>query len=436
MTCSPKPLLCCLLLLLFGAGRQARAQKRIPDPAAQELNNYLNAAQAALDKHDFQTAAENYRNYLAKKPDDAIVHYDLGYIYSALNRPDDAKSEYQRAIELDPKMSAAYLNLGLTILNTDPASAVSPLQKAAELAPQDARTKLLLGTALEKSGRMPEAIQQYQAAKALDDKDVETRLLLAGALLAVQRLPDAETQYRAALTLQASAQEMAQAHNGLVKTLLAEKKFPEASDELAQYLASYPNDAKARVDHASLLFDLDKPDEALAELDRAAKSAPEDLPALKLRADIIWKQKRYADAVLALQRAEAVAPDDAGIAARLGEAYLQTKDYPDATRWLAASYHLAPNANDVLAYLVDAEYGSKNYPEALAAVDELSRREQLPPASWYVRAACYDNLGRLDEALDAYRKFLQLNKDENSDMYFVSTARVRVLTRELQNKKR
>lgn len=436
MKCLYKPLACCALCLLFGSGRQVNAQKRIADPTAQELNRFLNDAQAALDKQDFQTAAQNYRDYLAKKPDDAIVHYDLGYVYSALNRPDNAKQEYQRAIALDPKMAAAYLNLGAVLLGTDPAGAVDPLQKAADLAPQDGHTKWVLGTALEKSGKLPAAIEQYRAARELDDADFKIRLSLAHALFAANQPTEAEAEYRAALTMQGTPAEMAQVHRGLEETLLAEKNFPEASGELALYLESHPNDANARVDHASMLFDAGKPDEALGELDRASKLAPEDLHALKLRSDILWKQKRYADAVFVLERAATIAPNDADVSARLGEAYLQTKDYANATRWLAASYRQNPGANDVLAYLVEAEYGLKNYSQTLAALDELSKRMQLPLASLYIRAACYDRLGQVSEALDAYQKFLQLNKDENSDMYFVSTARVRFLTRELQNKKR
>ena len=193
---------------------------------------------------------------------------------------------------------------------------------------------------------------------------------------------------------------------------------------------------KARLEHATLLFNAEKYDDALAELDRAAKTAPDDLGTLKLRSDIYWKQKRYADAVAVLQKAAALAPHDADTSARLGEAYLRNKDYPNAMHWLTAAYNMNPQANDVLAYLVDAEYGGKNYAEALAALDTLAKREDLPLSSWYVRAVCYDNLRQLSQALDAYQKFLQLNTDQNSDMYFVSTERVRVLTRELQNKKR
>jgi tetratricopeptide (TPR) repeat protein len=428
--------LCLFLGGFSGVSAQSSGRKHLADPAAQVLNDLLNAAQSAIDKQDYAGAVQNYQDYLAKKPDDAIVHYDLGYAYSALNRPADAKPEYERAIALDPRMGAAYLNLGLTMLDADPSAAVGFLEKAADLSPQDARTKWVLGTALEKAGKLPAAIEQYQAARTLDSADFKIRLSLAQALLSAGRPSDAEAEYRAALTLHASDRELAEAHHGLADVLLAEKRTPEATSELALSLQFQPTTAKTLLAHASLLFDMDKYDDALAELDRAAKMAPEDLGTLKLRSDIYWKQKRFADAVAVLQKAVALAPQDADVNARLGEAYLRNKDFPNAMHWLAMAYNMNPQANDVLADLVDAEYGGKNYAQALAALDALSKREELPLTSWYVRAVCYDNLKETAQALDAYQKFLQLNTNQNSDMYFVSSERVRVLTRELQNKKR
>lgn len=436
------PLACVALCILLGgfqglsAQSPATTRKHVADPAAQALNDLLNAAQAAIDRRDFNGAVEKYQDYLAKKPDDAIVHYDLGYVYSALDRTADAKGEYEHAIALDPRMTAAYLNLGLTMLDSDPTAATGYLEKAADLSPKDAHTKWILGTALEKSGNVGGAIEQYQAARALDDADFKIRLSLGHALLTVGRPSDAEIEYRAVLADHASDSELADAHLGLARVLIVGKKLPEASSELDLYLLSRPNDASVRRERASVLFDMKKYDDSIAELDRAAKTRPEDLGTLKLRSDIYWTQARYRDAVAVLEKAAAFAPRDADISARLGEAFLRTKDYPNAIHWLAAAYNMNPEANDVLAYLVDAEYGSKNFPEALAALDTLSKREELPLASWYVRAVCYDNLGNTAQALDAYKKFLQLNTNQDSDMYFVATERARVLTRELENKKR
>jgi superkiller protein 3 len=435
-----KPLACCALCVLLGAVHGSSAQtvgatkKRIPaDPAAQALNGLLAAAQEAVDRKDYATAAQNYQDFLAKKPDDATVHYDLGYVYTAMERPADAKSEYEKAISLDPKMAPAYMNLGLTLLATDSSAAIQPLEKASELSPQDARAKWLLGTALERNGKLPEAIDQYEAAEKLDGKDFDTRLSLGRALLSANRPSDAEPEFRAAMQLN---QDASAAHLGLAHSLLAQKKLEGSASEFAAYLQTVPNDTAVRMERATVLVDLGKDEDALAELDRAAAGRPEDLRSLNLRSRIYWEKKQYDDAVPVLQKAAAIAPTDADIPARLGEVYYQKKDFPNAAHWLGIAYKMNPDATDLLADIIAAEYATKNYAPALEALDTLSKHEELPLSSWYVRASCYDNLGQAAQALDAYKKFLELNKDENSDMYFASTARVRTLTRELQNKKR
>ncbi|HXU19589.1 MAG TPA: tetratricopeptide repeat protein [Verrucomicrobiae bacterium] len=435
-------LLGCALCIVAGSLPESVAQKRSTtakhaarDTSAQELNQLLDAAQQAIDRQDYASAAQNYQDYLTKNPDDATVHYDLGYAYTALQKPADAKSEYEKAIALNPKLGPAYQNLGLTLLPTDPAGALAALQKAAELLPDDARTKWLLGRALEDNRKFAPAIDQFEAAKNLDAKDPDIRISLGEALLRLGRDKEAFAAFQDALTLQPKGHALAAAHLGLGRAAIAQKQLDEGVSELAAYLQMEPGDASVRIDRASALVDLGKDDEALAELDRAAAPGQEQLRALTLRSQIYWEKKRYDDALPVLQKAVALAPRDPDLLARLGRVYLQKKNYPNAVRYLAAAYNLNPNANDLLGDAIEAEYLNKNYTEALAALDALAKREELPLGSWFMRAACYDNLGETVDALNAYQRFLQLNKDENSDMYFIATARSRVLARELQNKK-
>jgi tetratricopeptide (TPR) repeat protein len=222
----------------------------------------------------------------------------------------------------------------------------------------------------------------------------------------------------------------------LTESLVAQKKLEDGAAELASYLETSPNDVAARIALASIEVDLGKNDDALAQLDQAAAVRPEELRALKLRSQIYFEKKRYDDAVPVLLKAAALAPKDPDIFARLGRVYLLKKDYPNAFHWLAGAYNMDTTATDLLGEAIEAEYLNKNYLGTLAGLDELAKRRELPPGSVYMRATCYDHLGQAFDALDAYKEFLQMNRDENSDMYFVSTARVRVLTRELQNKKR
>ncbi len=413
------------------------SRTKIPqDSTAIELNRLLTAAQDAVNKQDYASAARDYQAYLAKKPDDALVHYDLGYAYTALQKPTDAKREYEKAIALDPKMVSAYQNLGVTLIPTDPAAAIEPLQRAAELTPEDARTKWLLGIALEATKKDSQAVEQYQAAEKLDTKSVEIRNSLGFALLRTGRASDAEVAFREALALQPTAVAADQAHKGLLQALLTEKKNDEAATEMGVYLATHPSDPAMQLEHASLLVDAGKDDDALAELDKAATAGPESLRALKLRTLIYFRKKQYDNAVPVLVRAIALAPQDPDLPAQLGHAYLEKKDYPNAVNALVVAIKMNPQSRDVLKDWVTAEYLNKNYPATLHGLDVLAQRETPPLGSWFVRATCYDKLGQAKPALDAYKKFLEMNKDENSDMYFEASARVRTLTRELANKKR
>ncbi len=79
----------------------------------------------------------------------------------------------------------AYLNLGLTLLDTDPGAAIDPLRKAVELLPDSAMPKFLLGSGLyERTGKLPLAIEKYQIAEKIDGKNVDVHLALGRALLA------------------------------------------------------------------------------------------------------------------------------------------------------------------------------------------------------------------------------------------------------------
>lgn len=422
-------------LLLIPGGRIAAQQTRfqhIPDPE-REVKSLLVQGQTALDKKDYAAAADIFRKYLAQKPDDAYAHFQLGYAYTALQQFDEAKDEYGKAASLDPGMAAAHLNLGLILLDKDPAAAVEPLRKAAELLPDQARPRFFLGWALERANQLDGAIKEYEQAERLDAKNFDIHLSLARALLASNRAPEAEAEFRSALAIKPDSSP---AHLGLAESLVAQKKTEPAAEELAKYLSQHPEDSGSRVQLASILLDAGKPTEALAQLDQAAAAGPEALAALKLRAEIAMRQKKYDAAAAALQKALALAPHDEDLRARLGHALLESRDYQGALRELTEALRSNPEDPDILRDWMAAQYLSSNYEAALAALDLLAKRETPTDRTWFIRATCYDKLGRKEDAVDSYQKFLSLHASTNDDDYFVATARVRTLTRELKEKKK
>jgi protein O-GlcNAc transferase len=423
----------------FAAQSQRKAPAKPPatsSPQEKEdpLAPLLQQANDAIDKMDFAAALDPLQKYIAQRPDEPYPHFQLGYAYAGLKRAEDAKGEFSRAIALDPKMAAAHLNLGLVLMDGDPAAAAESFRHAAELQPTESRPRFLAGFSLEHAGKFPEAIEQYRAALALSPKDYEAHFALGRALLRSNDAAGAEEHFRAAI---ASRNDAAPAHLGLASALLAQKKYEAASDALAEYLKLNPGDRSARFDRASALLNLSRFDEALAELDRSDAGAPPSADALKMRGEIYMQQTKWKEAGDALKQAISLSPKDAEMAEWIGHVDIELRDYPAAVRILEQAYAQNPQSADALRDLADAFFLNENYAAALEAMDRLAKLETPKPGSWFVRAICYDKLSRKAEAIEAYQKFLDQDGGLHDTQDFQARNRIPVLQRELgQSKKK
>ena len=404
-------------------------------PATQKLRNPLNdlldEAQAALDKNDYEAAIPPLQKFIAEKPDVAFAHFQLAYAYTALKRPDDARQEYERSIALDPKMPEAQLNLGVLLLERQPAAAVAALRRAVELLPSESRPRYLLGLAQERSGDFSGAAESFAGATRLDPKDLDSLTRLGQVLLRLGKSADAEGKFRAALELQPNSPEALQ---GLAQSLDQQKK-PQAVDAYRNYLAAEPDDKAARLRLVHLLVEQQKYDEAVAENAKDNAGQPATVDDLKLRADIEINQKKLDEAITTLRRALALAPNDAQLHGGLGRIYLEKRQFADAEKELKAALELDRNN---LAYWKDLSstyYLAGNCQAALAALEVIGKAEAGGAGTWFIRALCYDKLNQVQPALDAYRKFLELDENKNPDQVWQANQRIHVLEKMAEKKR-
>ena len=404
-------------------------------PATQKLRNPLNdlldEAQAALDKNDYEAAIPPLQKFIAEKPDVAFAHFQLAYAYTALKRPDDARQEYERSIALDPKMPEAQLNLGVLLLEKQPAAAVAALRRAVELLPSQSRPRYLLGLAQERSGDFSGAAESFAGATRLDPKDLDSLTRLGQVLLRLGKSADAEGKFRAALELQPNSPE---ALEGLAQSLDQQKK-PQAVDAYRNYLAAEPDDKAARSRLVHLLIEQQKYDEAVAENAKDNAGQPATVDDLKLRADIEISQNKLDEAIATLRRAIALAPNDAELHGGLGRIYLQKRQFADAEKELKAALEVERNN---LAYWKDLSstyYLAGNCQAALAALDVIGKAQAGGAGTWFIRALCYDKLNQVQPALDAYRKFLELDENKNPDQVWQANQRIHVLEKVAEKKR-
>jgi len=433
-----------LAVCVAATGISAFAQSQKKNPAkppagssAQETSDplaiLLQQASDAIDKMDFGAALDPLQKYIAQRPDEPYPHFQLGYAYVGLKRPEDAKQEFSRAIALDPKMAAAYRNLGLVLMDSDPLAAASAFQSAAELQPTESRPRFLAGYSLEHAGKFSEAIAQYRAALALSPKDYEAHFGLGRTLLRSGDAAGAEEQFREAVSSRADA---APARLGLASALLAEKKYDLASDAFAEYLKLNPGDASAHFDRASALLNLNRFDEALAELDLSGTGGASAAEKLKMRGELFMRQEKWPEAGEALKQAATLSPQDPELAEWIGHVDIELRDYPAAVRVLQQAYAANPGSVDALRDLSNAFYLNENYSAALDAMDRLAKQETPKPGSWFVRAICYDKLSRKPEAIESYQKFLDQDGGKHDTQDFQARHRILFLQRELGQAKK
>ena len=409
-----------------GKPPQAKAQK-VQNP----LNDLLDEAQAALDKNNFQAAVAPLQKFLAEKPDVAFAHFQLAYAYTGLNRVEDARAEYERCVALDPKMAEAQLNLGILLLEKDASAAVGPLRKAVDLLPSQSRPRFLLGVALERSGDLAGAAESYESASHLNTGDNEALIHLGGAYLQLKKPADAEKKFRMVLENQPKSPL---ALRGLALSLDAEGK-PEAVDAYRNYLTAEPQDSALRERFVQLLVANKQFDEALAETEKSANGHAPTLEALRLRADILIGQNKFDEAIASLKQAIALAPRDAQLHGGLGRLYLQQREFADAERELKMAIQLDKNNVFYWKDLTSTFYLGGNYAAALAGYDVVEKMEKPGAGVWFIRALCYDKLNQVQPALDAYRKFLDLDQNQHPDQVWQANQRIHVLEKRAEKKR-
>jgi Flp pilus assembly protein TadD len=394
------------------------------------LNDLLDEAQAALDKNDYNGAIPPLQKFIEQKPDVAFAHFQLAYAYTALKRPDEARAEYEKCVAIDPKMPEAQLNLGILLLDKDPAAALAPLQKAVALLPSQSRPRYLLGLAQERTGDRKGAAESFEGASRLDPKDADALTELGRIYVQTNRAVEAEPKFRAAL---AADPKSAEALQGLALSLDAQNKA-EAVEAYRAYLAVQPQDNRLRLRMVHLLVEQQKFDEALAELDKTGTGQAPSLDNLKLKADIEIGQKNMDAAIVTLKQAIVLAPTEAQLHGGLGRTYIQTRDYVDAEKELRIALNLDRTNLTYWKDLSSTYYLGGNYKGALETLDIIAKAETPGPGPWFIRALCYDKLGQVEPALEAYRKFLALDGNKNPDQVWQANQRIHVLEKEDKKK--
>jgi Tfp pilus assembly protein PilF len=195
---SPTWSLIALFALACASPPPAQAPDEPPSLEDEETLDAGSGSQAGVDAiaaGDFQKAREIFAKLTADQPSNARAHFYLGVAQQNLGQGAPAVASYEKALELDPKLTEASVNLTAALLDAGDAARATPVIERA-LASDPGHPGLLYNRALAASmlGKKTEAVRAYREALAADPTNAEIKYGYAEALVAAGSKSEAQTQ--------------------------------------------------------------------------------------------------------------------------------------------------------------------------------------------------------------------------------------------------
>ena len=418
------------------------APKVTPTPIPPPEPPGTERADALVEQGDWTGAAAAYTAVIdGNGPADvkAKAYFGRGRCQLNENRLGAAISDFEAAIRLDPDHAQdykgrkeyvqAYLDRGLRHLqNKQYERALPDLQRAREVAPNDARAASALGQALLDTKEYVKAVEQFSAALAIRQtaEDLTNR---ARAYLQLDRRKEARADLDGALQLD---EGNVPARFLRANELLAGKDYAAAAADFEKVIALDPQGdlgkespqkcAEAFLQLGTASLKTSAFDAAIADFDKAAKYDPGNALIFVRRAGARIGKHEYPKAVADLSTSLKLKDNDADRLTR-GMLYQELGKTDEAMADFSAAISLNPQnaaalANRGIAYM--AKYG-----ESGAAADlnragaDLDRAVEIcrktPDASYRLedallfRAACHRMEGKPKSAAKDYTEVLQLD---------------------------
>ena len=200
-----------------GMGETGRAERHLEqrqdaglgphDPLMIELDALLDSPRAhetrgvaALDRGDWNEAADHFRRGLALEPDHAALRHRVGTALYMMGDHVGALAEFERVVKTSPNYPGAHYSIGV-ILQADGrhAEAVERFLATLRYQPTDGDARLRLAVSLRRAGDPEEALRHFDTVLGMDSDIVDARFGAAMALVQLQRYADARDRLVAAM---------------------------------------------------------------------------------------------------------------------------------------------------------------------------------------------------------------------------------------------
>ncbi|MGF7210949.1 putative O-linked N-acetylglucosamine transferase (SPINDLY family) [Skermanella aerolata] len=375
-----------------------------PSPSALQV-----IGQVGVQAGDWDLAADAFGALMGVRPDDPDIVLEYGIACRHRGRLEEAADAYRRAIDLDPSMVEAWVNLGHVLMSgRDAAGAAGAFAAAASMAPDLAATHASLGMALLGAGDPAGAESAFRDSVARDPASGAALAGLGTALLRQGRLSEALDVHRHAAALDPAS---ASAWHDLALALTARELPQPAATAAGRAMRCDPADPVAALTLGNILLALNRVEGAEAAYRRAASLKPGMAEAWNNLGYCLNRLDRPNDAHAALTRALALEPGFAPAWCNLGGALAGTGRHDEAMAAWRRTLRVQPDHSEALMSLANAFLRDNRFGLAAATLKHaLSGTPDFPRAQTALGNILLDQ-GETGRATASFRQAFRLGGD-------------------------
>jgi tetratricopeptide (TPR) repeat protein len=356
----------------------AAARPAPPDTSADDAR--LVRIQQAIQSGDLTGARSELQELVTRLPGDPRIYNLLGVVNAQENNFNAAESSFQRAVQLNPRFTGAYLNLG----------------------------RLYQEHASEKGG-LERALKVYQKLLKFEPDHVEANYQAAWLL---NRLGQFGPSLEHLARLPADAQQRAPALALRCANNAALIRRPQAEAAAKQLSAAADLTEADVLPILPVLHDHQADDLASRLLEALAQRGLSSRVGLQALAGIEEKQGRFKEAREALEKDLQLEPPTVTVLVRLAKLAYQAGDLEGAAGYLAHARDLEPDNAGIHFFFGMVCVELKLPPEAKQSLKEAVRLDPANPYYHYALGAVLLQQKNPDEAIQQFRKYRDAHPDD------------------------
>ena len=374
--------------------QSSRTTARFPRVEDKMQQGHLDEAKAAMLKE------------LQQNPSSVDGYNLLGIIESDQRDYTNAIDAFQKALQLAPNSTKTHNNLGNVYADEKKLDlAEKEFRTVLRLNPENRDANYNLGVLLMANGSPAQAIAYFQR---MYPTNLATSFHLIGAYFQCKRTAQA---LQLATLISAQYKNDVQAHFTLSALLASEKQYKAAQLELGKADALQPGTFEILYNLGlTYLLNADNSKAELA-LTRALTLKPGSPDTLYLLAKVYINESRPLDALDLLLRAHKIAPENTDIILLMAQVSMSQNYFEDAIPLLESGLQIAPLRSDLRAALGKSYFMAGKVDQAIDEFKKLLETDNSANSYAYLGIS-YRHLGRFDEAKHYFQQGIQL--DPNS----------------------